>query len=281
MSATIATMPRIVDVWMQHPTPRFLQQDMFAPLRRWTGGLDADQEVPLAATVAAMDEAGVGRALVSAWHGPEGSLIGNDEVAAFVAEYPDRLAGVASVDLRRPVAAVRELRRAVRELGFVALRMVPWLWELPPNDRRYYPLFAECVELDVPFCTQVGHTGPLRPSEPGRPIPYLDEVALDFPDLVIVGGHIGYPWTAEMVALATKYPNVYIDTSAYTTARYPRDLVEYLRGHGRRKVLFGTNYPMITPVKALAELDRLGLDPEARELFLAGNAERIFRLPAS
>jgi predicted TIM-barrel fold metal-dependent hydrolase len=70
---------------------------------------------------------------------------------------------------------------------------VPWLWNLPPNDRRYYPLYAECCELDIPFCTQVGHTGPLQPSEPGRPIPYLEEVALDFPDLKIVCGHIGFP----------------------------------------------------------------------------------------
>ncbi|MFX8481514.1 amidohydrolase family protein, partial [Acinetobacter baumannii] len=83
------------------------------------------------------------------------------------------------------------------------------LWGLPPNDRRYYPLYAECVELGVPFCTQVGHTGPLRSSETGRPIPYLDDVALDFPELTIVAGHIGYPWTEEMIALARKYPNVY------------------------------------------------------------------------
>ena len=71
----------------------------------------------------------------------------------------------------------------------------------------------------MPFCTQVGHTGPLRPSETGRPIPYIDQVALDFPELVIVGGHIGYPWTEEMVAVARKYEHVYIDTSAYTTRR--------------------------------------------------------------
>src|SRR5207253_9312715 len=124
------------------------------------------------------------------------------------------------------------------ELGFKGLRVLPWLWEAPPTDRRYYPLFAECVELGVPFFTQVGHTGPLRPSEPGRPIPYIDQVAADFPELVIVGGHIGYPWTDEMISLATKYPNVYIDTSAYKPNRYPIQLKEYLRAHGRRKVLF-------------------------------------------
>jgi uncharacterized protein len=274
----------IIDAWMQHPTPRLLRHDMFDSLRRWIGGGGggggglAGDEVPLEATVAAMDEAGVARALICAWYGPEGELIGNDEVAGFVARYPDRFVGVASVDLRRPVAAVAQLRHAVRDLGFRALRVVPWLWGLPPNHRLYYPLLAECVELGVPFLTQVGHTGPLRTSETGRPIPYLDDVALDFPDLTIVGGHIGYPWTAEMIALATKYPNVYIDTSAYAAHRYPPELVEYLRGHGRRKVLFGSNYPMITPGRALDRLDALDLDDETRDLFLAGNATRVFSL---
>ncbi|MGH4030104.1 amidohydrolase family protein [Actinomycetota bacterium Odt1-20B] len=269
----------VIDVWAQHPTLRLSRHEMFASLRRWTGEpAELTEELPVAATLAAMDAGGVAHTLLSAWHGPEGALISNDEVAAVVAEAPDRLSGVASVDLRRPMAAVRELRRAVRDLGFKALRVVPWLWELPPNDRRYYPLYAECVELGVPFCTQVGHTGPLRTSETGRPVPYLDDVALDFPELTIVAGHIGYPWTEEMVALATKYPHVHIDTSAYTTRRYPPELVRYLRAHGRRKVLFGTNHPMITPEKALADLGSLDLDEETTELFLAGNARRVFGL---
>ncbi len=139
----------------------------------------------------------------------------------------------------------------------------------------------ECVELGVPFCTQVGHTGPLRSSETGRPIPYLDDVALDFPDLVIVAGHIGYPWTEEMIALTRKYPNVYIDTSAYTTGRYPPELVRYMQRDGRRKVMFGSDYPMITPERALAGLDGLQLDDEARALFLAGDARRVFKLGAA
>jgi predicted TIM-barrel fold metal-dependent hydrolase len=114
-------------------------------------------------------------------------------------------------------------------------------------------------------------------SEVGRPI-YLDRIALDFPELKIVGGHIGYPWTDEAIAVATKHENVYIDTSAYTARRYPEPLVDYLRTHGRRKVLFGSNYPMITPAKCLEDLDRLDLDDEARELFLAGNAQHVFGL---
>jgi predicted TIM-barrel fold metal-dependent hydrolase len=113
------------------------------------------------------------------------------------------------------------------------------------------------------------------PSEVGRPI-YLDQVALDFPDLVIVGGHIGYPWTNEAIAVATKHPNVFIDTSAYTTDRHPPQLVEFMRHHGSHKALFGSNYPMITAVKALAELDALRLDDKVRHRFLKANAQREF-----
>lgn len=114
-------------------------------------------------------------------------------------------------------------------------------------------------------------------SEVGRPI-YLDRVALDFPELVIVAGHIGYPWTEEAIAVATKHENVFIDTSAYTVRRYPPALIEFMRGHGSGKVLFGTNYPMIMPAKALDGLGSLGLDDETTALFLWKNAKRIYRI---
>ncbi len=271
---------RIVDAWMQHPTLRFLRHDMFESLWRWTGRQVPDAEPPIAVTLAAMDAAGVDVGVLSAWHAPrEGALISNDEVAGWVQAHPERFAALAAVDLARPMDAVRELRRCVGELGFVGLRVIPWLWEAPPTDRRFYPLFAACVELGVPFCTQVGHTGPLRPSETGRPIPYIDQVALDFPELVIVCGHVGYPWTEEMVAVARKHEHVYIDTSAYTSARLPAELVAYLRtGGGRRKVLFGSNHPMIAPAHALEDLGTLELDAETTALYLAGNADRVFGL---
>jgi predicted TIM-barrel fold metal-dependent hydrolase len=209
----------IIDVWAQSPNHQFMAQPWLATLLRWTGQQTLGP-VPVSATLAAMDDAGVERALVCAWSSPGGMLITNDEVENLVSAHPDRFVGVAAVDLRNPVAAVRELRRA-SDLGMVALRIVPWLWDLPPNDRRYYPLYTACVELGLPFCTQIGHTGPLCRSEPGRPIPYLDDVLLDFPELVVVGGHVGYPWIDEVISLATKYPNFHVDTSAYTVSRLP------------------------------------------------------------
>jgi predicted TIM-barrel fold metal-dependent hydrolase len=270
----------VVDAWIQHPTGPFLRDPMFASLRRWMGVEDAavPDVFPDELTIGALDAARVSTALVSAWWGPSGPLLTNDHVAALVRRHPRRLVGVASVDLARPMDGVRELRRCVRELGMRAVRVLPWLWGLPPNDRRYYPIYAACVDLGIPFCLQVGHAGPLRPSEPGRPIPYLDEVACDFPELTIVGGHVGYPWTAEMISLASKYPNVFLDTSAWKPRRFPPELVAYLRGPGRRKVLFGSNWPMIAPADCLADVDALGLGDEARALFLGGNAARVFGL---
>ncbi len=267
----------VIDVWMQHPTSRHLRHEMFASLRRWMGDALPREPVPLEATIATMDESGVSVGLTTAWYGPEGDLISHEEVAGYTERYPERLRGVAGADLRRPMEAVRELRRCV-EMGFVALRIVPWLWGLPPADRLYYPLYAACVDLGIPFCTQVGHTGPLRPSETGRPIPYIDQVANDFPELVIVCGHIGYPWTTEMIAVADKHHNVYIDTSAYSANRYPPELLEYMRGRGKTKVMFGSNYPMLTPARALASLSQLQLNDEVEGLFLGGNARRIFRI---
>ncbi len=228
--------------------------------------------------IAAMDTAGIDRLLVTAWVRPGRSIADNQRVAQLVAEHPTRFVGVAGVNLESPLEAVRQLEHAVRELGFKALRVIPWLWNRPPNDKLYYPLFVKCIELDIPFCTQVGHTGPLMPSETGRPIPYIDEVALTFPQLKIVGGHIGYPWTDEMIALAWKHEHVYIDTSAYLPRYYPPQLLHFMNSYGQDKVLFGTNFPMLPLEKCAEQARALPLKPEAMRKFLRENALRVFKL---
>jgi uncharacterized protein len=270
----------IIDVWAQ-PTlgerPGRLRMPEITRLFERSGSADLiDASVGPDELVALMDAAGVDRLLLSAWHRPGGWVISNDDVAEFTRAHPDRFAGLASADLADPVGAVRELHRAVEELGFVGLRIVPWLWELPPDHRLYYPLYVACVELGIPFCTQVGHTGPLKPSETGRPVPYLDRVALDLPELVIVGGHIGHPWTDEMIGVAWKHDNVYIDTSAYLPRYYPPQLVHYMNSYGRGKVMFGTNWPQLPHDRALAQVAELKLSDEARADFLGETARRVF-----
>ncbi|MDP4568701.1 amidohydrolase family protein [Pseudomonas sp. LPH60] len=237
-----------------------------------------DLALSIEQTVELMDQAGVEKLMLSAWCRPEGWVFSNDEIAAYTRAFPERFVGVATVDLSRPVAAVAELERAVKELGCKALRIVPWLWKLPPNHRWYYPLYVKCIELGIPFCTQVGHTGPLMPSETGRPVPYLDEVALDFPELVIVGGHIGHPWTDEMIGLAWKHDNIHIDTSAYLPAYYPPQLLHFMRTYGQDKVLFGSNFPQLSLKKCLEQVRALELPPAIADKFLQGNARRVFGL---
>lgn len=269
---------KIIDVWMQHPSQRFINHPMFESLRQWMKIGKVEQDIPYAFTVGAMDAAKVNKGLICSWYNQEGALISNEEVAQLVDKHPDRFVGIASVPLNKPVPAVLELRHWVKERNFKGLRIVQWLWNLPPTHAYYYPLFAECVQLGVPVCLQVGHTGPLMPSEVGRPIPYIDQIALDFPDLKIVCGHIGYPWTTEMIAVATKHRNVYIDTSAYSANRFPPELVAYMKGHGKHKVMFGTNYPMITPAKCLQDLAQLELGEEVTNKFLYENAVKVFDL---
>ena len=270
----------IIDAWAQ-PATREAAEKMPEVLRlfRQSGsagvfesGVTPDQ------LVEQMDRAGIDRLMLSAWHRPGQWIHTNDAVAEMVRQYPTRFVGVAAVNLERPVDAVRELDRAVRELGFKALRVVPWLWNRPPNDKLYYPLYVKCIELGIPFCTQVGHTGPLMPSETGRPVPYLDEVALTFPELTIVGGHIGHPWTDEMIGLAWKHENVYIDTSAYLPRYYPPALVHYMKTYGQDKVLFGTNFPQLSLEKCAAQARELGLPAAVEAKFLGLNAARIFKL---
>jgi len=268
---------RIVDVWSQITTPRMAREPWMATLQRWTRR-EEDNIQSVASTLAAMNDAGIDIAFLSAWYGPTGSLISNEELAEHIAAAPARFRGLVGVDIRRPMDAAREIRRRAGSDGIIGVRIVPWLWDLPPNDRRYYPIYAACIDAGVPLCTQIGHTGPLKRSDTGRLIPYLEDVMLDFPELVVVGGHVGFPWLDELVTMTIKFENFYVDTSAYALHRLPPAFVEWMKGIGRDRVLFGTNWPMLTPTQCLAGLSGLGLSPLETSAFLSGNAERIFSI---
>ncbi|ETO26036.1 amidohydrolase 2 [Reticulomyxa filosa] len=194
--------------------------------------------------------------------------------------HPDRFKGVVSVNLTDPCDAVQQIDYYVKKHNFKAVRVVPWIWDMPPTNRYYYPIFVKCVELDIPFCTQVGHTGPLCPSETGRPIPYIDRVALDFPQLKIIGGHIGYPWINEMISCAWKHANVYIDTSAYLPKYYPKELIDFMNTNGADRVMFGTNYPqLMLDACVQSALTHLKLkNKQVQSNFLYENAIRVFKL---
>jgi predicted TIM-barrel fold metal-dependent hydrolase len=173
---------------------------------------------------------------------------------------------------------VRQIERCVKEYGFKAVKVEPFLWGKPPTHAMYYPIYAKCVELDITFTTQIGHTGPLYPSEVGRPL-YLDQVALDFPELRIVGGHVGWPWTEEAIALAWKHRNVFIDTSAHVPKHFPPAFTHFMRTFGKTKCLFASDWPLLPISRPLEQLDEYcALPEEARRSFLRENAIRAFKL---
>ena len=205
------------------------------------------------------------------WHIP------NDWVAKQVREHPDKLIGCAAVNPENGMKAIYELERSVKELGLKGVLIVPYLIRKPINHKIIYPFYAKCCELDVPVHIQVGHTAPLLPSEVGRPI-YIDEVALYFPELRMLASHIGYPWTDEMIAMAWKHDNVYIDVGTHYPKYYQPQFLNYLNTYGQDKVLFASCFPLTDYDRQMKELEEIDLKERSRRKFLRENAIKFWRL---
>jgi predicted TIM-barrel fold metal-dependent hydrolase len=275
-----------IDAWASPMLPgrsRRLPEE-YRHIFRLYGSLELlDREIGPEEMLAEMDAADVEHAMLSAFGYQGLELATNEDVAELVAKYPDRFTGVGTVDPRgKPMDVVREIEHMAKDLGLRALRLEPYAYGdgmvgAPPNQKMYWPVYTKCVELGLAVCIQVGHTGPLLPSEAGRPI-YLDEVALAFPELVLIGCHLGQPWHEEMMILAWKHPNVYVETSARTPKRWPRSFVQFASGWGQDKVLWGTDYPLLTFERTLSELRDLDLPETAYRKIVRENAIRAFRL---
>jgi predicted TIM-barrel fold metal-dependent hydrolase len=231
-----------------------------------------------------MDRAGIQRSLLIATRAGDLNVSGSYEipysrVAEICHRYPERFSGLAGIDPTRGMQGLRDLEHAVNELGFVGAHLYPHWFAMPPDAARYYPYYAKCCELDIPIMMQVGqnliYSRERRLPSVGRPIA-LDQVAIDFPELRLLGIHIGVPWTDEMIAMAWKHENVFIGVDAYAPKHWPSQLVHFLNTYGRDKVLFGTDWPVIDPERAMREIDAMDLRPEARRRLLRDNALRVF-----
>jgi uncharacterized protein len=234
-----------------------------------------------------MDRAGIERSLLIAVRCGDLNVRGSFEieyetVAEICAEYPDRFSGLAGVDPYRGMQGLRELEDAVKRRGFVGAHLYPHWFGLPPDHAKYYPYYAKCCELDIPIMMQVGqnliYSRERRLPSVAKPI-CLDQVAIDFPELKLLGIHIGVPWTDEMIAMAWKHENIFIGVDAYAPRHWPPTLVHYLNSYGRAKVLFGTDWPVIDPERAVREIAEMDLRDETRQALMRDNALRVFRLP--
>jgi len=235
-----------------------------------------------------MDRAGIERSLLIAvrcgdLNVRESFEIPYERVAEICAQYPDRFSGLAGVDPFRGMQGIYDLEKGVKEFGFVGAHLYPHWFGLAPDNAKYYPYYSKCCELDVPIMMQVGHnlvySKTRRLPSVARPIT-LDQVAIDFPELKLIGIHIGVPWTDEMISMCWKHENVYTAGDAYAPKYWPESYVHYANSYGRHKVMFGTDWPVIDPERAVKEVDGLGMNDEAKQMLMRDNAVRVFKLPS-
>jgi len=267
--------PRAIDCWLNPPTglpsyrPEFLvrvardyfkrEKEMFEP-------------TPLDELLRQMDAAGVVGAMLT--------MDANDPapVCEIARAFPGRFLCSAVIDPLGGMGALRTIDRLKADFDLALVRMIPFLIGRPPNDKVYYPVYAKCIELDLPVSINTGIPGPPMPAEPQRPL-YLDEVCLFYPDLKLIMAHGADPWWGEAIRLLLKYPNLYMMTSAYAPKYLPQELIHFMNTRGPGKVLFASDHPVLSFERCLKEAMELPLREGVLERYLIENARELFNWP--
>jgi predicted TIM-barrel fold metal-dependent hydrolase len=211
--------------------------------------------------------------------------VSNDDVVKFAADNPDIALPFISVDPTRGPEAVREARRLVATGLVRGLKLHPPLQQFFPNDPIAYPLYEVFAEAKLPVLFHTGHSG-IGSGAPGgagirlkygHPMP-IDDVAVDFPDMPIIMAHPSFPWQDEAISVCLHKPTVYIDLSGWSPKYFSPTLIQYANSLLKTKVLFGSDYPWITPDRWMADFEKIGIKDDVRPLILKENAARLFGL---
>jgi predicted TIM-barrel fold metal-dependent hydrolase len=207
----------------------------------------------------------------------------NDSVMEFAAQHRDIMIPFASLDPTRGAAAVDEAKRLIAGGAIRGLKLHPPLQQFFPNDRLAYPLYEVFAEAKLPVLFHTGHSGigAGRPGGGGIRLKYgnpmhIDDVAVDFPDLPIIMAHPSFPWQDEALSICLHKPTVYIDLSGWSPKYFPANLIQYANTLLKHKMLFGSDYPLITPDRWMADFAKIDIRPEVRPLILKENAVRLF-----
>jgi len=239
--------------------------------------------------IADLDAAGIMRAVITGFDERTTAgktFVENECVAALLERHPDRFIAFAGVDIMRGDRAVRQLEYWVKERGFRGLSLRPFMIGLPADDKRYYPFFEKCVELDIPLSIHASANWTTsRISDLGHPR-HFDAVACDFPQLKLILSHGGYPWVLEACLLAWKHPNLFLELAAHRPKYFVvsgtgwEPLLQYGQTTIQDKILYGTGTFLLgrRPAELLQEFDALPLRPPVREKWLWGNAAKLLNL---
>jgi len=254
------------------PAERYFRSPV---VRRTMEGVASEyREMNVAAVLLAWDaEMATGRPRLS-----------NESVAEAVRQFPDVFVGFASVDPRRGPAAIDQLSQAA-DLGLSGAKFHPSMQGFDPSDEQYWPVFAKCQDLGFPCVFHSGTSGIGARTKGGQGIRIdlshplrLDSVAAAFPDLVLIAAHMGYPWHADLLAMAVHKTNVYIDTSGFAPKYIPTEVLREMRGTLQDQIVFGSDYPFIGLERCLTEFASLDLSESVMSKVLVGNAARLLRL---
>ena len=270
----------IIDAWMIPATEE--------PLRRWasdpryvhgfstTFGTDSVPVRTPEQMVGEMDLAGIDAGILTCMGDSSGPVASPSLVLEICNAYPQRFFGSFCYDPFRAKESIDQFEDLLETGRFVSALALPWAFDLPPDHALWFPLYAFAERRGVPVTIQVGHTAPLFRSSLGRPM-LVEDAALAFPSLKIVLGHLGWPWIDEVIALAGKYRNVFVDTSAHSPSKLPAALLEFMGSRlGGTKVLFGTDYPALELDRAVKSAKKLNLNDQDLANYLGGNAMRVF-----
>jgi predicted TIM-barrel fold metal-dependent hydrolase len=278
---------KAVDFMYYVATPEFIAKwndakkgELICRMERAIGGLPSFDSIN--AMVRKMDEANVERVFITQtkmwshwnkWMYMDTTL---EEVTQYTRLYPDRFVGLAGYNPFRIKESLREIEVAVREHGFKGVYVHIYGFDIPLHDAKMYPLYAKCVELDIPVSMQVGHVLEAMPSEHARPM-YLDRIACDFPDLRMVGAHTGWPWVEELISVCYKWENIWLGIDAWMPKYLKPEVIQFIGSRmGQDRCLWGTNG--LPWKESLDQVEQLGLKPDAKRKLLRDNAVALFRL---
>jgi predicted TIM-barrel fold metal-dependent hydrolase len=278
---------KAIDMMYYVATPEFIakwndakKNELICRMERAIGGLP--QFDSIAAMLAKMDEAGVEKVFITQtkmwsyrnhWMYMDTTI---DEVAQYTTLYPDRFVGLAGYNPFRIKESLQEIELGVKQYGFKGVYVHIYGFDIPLSDAKMYPLFAKCVELDIPVSMQVGHVLEAMPSEHGRPI-YLDKIASDFPELKMIGAHTGWPWAAELISACYKWDNVYFGIDGWLPKYLAPEILHFMNSRmGMDRCVWGTNG---LPWKAsLDQMDQIGLKDDVKRKVLRDNTAQLFGL---
>ena len=211
--------------------------------------------------------------------------ISNEEIAELAHKNSDVAIPFASINPHRGKEGVLQARRLIKDYGVKGFKFHPSVQDFFPNDRMAYPLYEAIAEAKLPALFHTGQTGvgAGTPGGGGIRLKYshpmlLDDVAADFPDMPIILAHPSFPWQEEALSVATHKPQVYIDLSGWSPKYFPPILVQYANTLLKDKILFGSDYPVMSPERWMADFEKLNIKPEVRPLIMKENAARLLRL---